>query len=329
MITAWKGLSSVLLSAAFAGLAFTPVASQTYPSPPIKFIVGFAPGSSTDLVARHLAEDLRQRLGQPVIVENRAGANGTIAAAMVARAAPDGYTLLVSNASTMTVNHLLYKDMKYDPLIDLTPVALVVSAPFILAINPNSPKTKSVDTFVDFVKLATSKPEAISYGSAGIGNLTHLSFELLGSIIGARMLHVPYAGSAPAQAALLSGEVDSVFDTPNGVPLVKSGRFKALAVSTPVRWRDLPDVPTVAESGYPAFVTSFWTGVIAPAKTPLPVLEALYMAIAAAVDDPKTKPLLLTQGNIDLLNSTDFRQKIAREGELNAEALKKAGIQKQ
>ncbi|MCX7363529.1 MAG: tripartite tricarboxylate transporter substrate binding protein [Alphaproteobacteria bacterium] len=321
-------LSRLLLSAALAGLAF-PATAQTYPSQPIKFVVGFAPGSSTDLVARYVAEDLRQRLGQPVIVENRAGANGSIAAGMVARAAPDGYTLLVSNASTMTTNHLLYKDITYDPLVSLVPVALVVSAPFILAINPNNPKTKSVANLADFVKLATSKPEAVSYGSAGIGNLTHLSFELLGSIVGARFLHVPYGGSAPAQAALLASEVDSVFDTPNGVPLINSGKFKALAVSTAVRWRDLPDVPSVAEAGYPAFATSFWTGVVAPANTPQPILDALYKAIAAGTEDAKTKAQLLTQGNIDLQDSPTFRRKIAREGELNAEVLKKAGIQKQ
>lgn len=324
-----KRLHGLLLAAAFIGVAAASATAQTYPSQPIRFVVGFSPGSATDLVARALAEDLRQRLGQPVIVENRAGANGSIAAAMVARAAPDGYTILVSNASTMTTNHLLYKDMKYDPLVDLTPVALVVSAPFILVVNPENPKTKSVATFADFVKLAKSKPDAINYGSGGVGNLAHLAADLLAATIGARMVHVPYAGAAPAQAALLSGEVDAVFDTPNAVPLIKSGRLKALAVSTNVRWRDLPDVPTVAESGYPAFSVSFWTGVVAPAKTPKPVIDTLYKAIAAATEDAKTKALLLTQGNIDVLDGTAFAKKIAQEGELNAEILKKAGIQKQ
>ena len=262
-------------------------------------------------------------------MENRAGANGSIAATMVARAPPDGYTILISNASTMTTNHLLYKDIKYDPLVDLAPVALVVSAPFILVINPENPKTRSVASFADFVTLAKSKPDLINYGSGGVGNLAHLSSELLGATIGARMVHVPYPGAAPAQAALLSGEVDAVFDVPNGVPLIKSGRLKALAVTTPVRWRDLPDVPTVAESGYPAYVTSFWTGVVAPAKTPRPVIDTLYKAVAAATEDAKTRALLLTQGNIDVIDGAAFRQKIAHEGELNAEVLKKAGIDKQ
>lgn len=330
MVAVWRRLSGLLLLAvALVGLGAASAAAQTYPSQPIRFIVGFSPGSATDLVARYLAEDLRQRLGQPVVVENRPGANGSIAAAMVARAAPDGYTILISNASTMTTNHLLYKDMKYDPLVDLAPVAMVISAPFVLVVNPSNAKTKSVATFADFVKLATAKPDAIDYGTGGIGNLAHLSFELLGTTIGARMVHVPYAGAAPAQAALLSGQVDAAFDTPNALPLIQSGRLKALAVSTTVRWRDLPDVPTVAESGYPSFVTSFWTGVVAPAKTPQPVIDTLYKAIVAATQDPKTKALLLAQGNIEVLDPAAFRKQIAHEGELNAEVLKKAGIEKQ
>jgi len=322
-----SGLS--LLAVALVGLGAASAAAQTYPSQPIRFIVGFSPGSATDLVARYLAEDLRQRLGQPVVVDNRPGANGSIAAAMVARAAPDGYTILVSNASTMTTNHLLYKDIKYDPLVDLAPVAMVISAPFVLVVNPSNAKTKSVTTFADFVKLATAKPDAIDYGTGGIGNLAHLSFELLGTTIGARMVHVPYAGAAPAQAALLSGQVDAAFDTPNALPLIQSGRLKALAVSTTARWRDLPDVPTVAESGYPSFATSFWTGVVAPAKTPQPMIDTLYKAIVAATEDPKTRALLLAQGNIEVLDPAAFRKQIAHEGELNAEVLKKAGIEKQ
>lgn len=329
MLRIWKGLSGLLLSSALAGLGAASAAAQTYPSQAIRFVVGFSPGSATDLVARYLAEDMRQRLGQTIVVDNRAGANGSIAATTVARSAPDGYTILISNASTMTTNHLLYKDIKYDPLVDLTPVALVVSAPFILVINPENPKTKSVQTFADFVKLAKSKPDLINYGTGGVGNLAHLSSELLATAIGARMVHVPYAGAAPAQAALLSGEVDAVFDVPNAVPLIKSGRLKALAVSTTTRWRDLPDVPTIAESGYPTFETSFWTGVVAPAKTPQPIIDTLYKAVVAATQDEKTKAQLMTQGNIDVLDGAAFRKKIAHEGELNAEVLKKAGIAKQ
>ena len=329
MVTVSRRLSGLWLGVALVGLMAASTVAQTYPSQPIRFIVGFSPGSATDLVARYLAEDLRQRLGQPVIVENRPGANGSIAATMVARAAPDGYTILISNASTMTANHLLYKDIKYDPQIDFVPVAMVISAPFVLVVNPSNPKTKSVATFADFVELARARPDAIDYGTGGIGNLAHLSFELLGATIGARMVHVPYAGAAPAQAALLSGQVDAAFDTPNALPLIQSGRLKALAVSTTVRWRDLPDVPTVAESGYPGFATSFWTGVIAPPKTPQPVIDTLYKAIVAATEDPKTKALLLAQGNIEVLAPAAFANKIAEEGKLNAEVLKKAGIEKQ
>lgn len=329
MFRMWKELSGLLLSAALVGLGSASASAQAYPSQPIRFVVGFSPGSSTDIVARYLAEDMRQRLGQSIVVENRAGANGSIAATTVARAAPDGYTILISNASTMTTNHLLYKDMKYDPLVDLTPVALVVSAPFILVINPENPKTKSVNNFADFVALAKSKPDLINYGTGGVGNLAHLSSELLAATIGARMVHVPYAGAAPAQVALLSSQVDAVFDTPNAVPLIKSGRLKALAVTTAVRWRDLPDLPTIAEQGYPGYGTSFWTGVVAPAKTPQPVIDTLYKAIVAATQNEKTRAQLLTQGNLEVLDGAAFRQKIVQEGDINAEVLKKAGIEKQ
>jgi len=312
-----------------ASLPFTAgnVTAQTYPSKPIKFLVGFAAGSSTDTVARILGQHVSARLGQPVVVENKAGANGMLAAAEVARAPADGHTVLISNSSTITVNHLLYKKMQYDPAKDFAPVSLVVSAPFILAINPDKDMGAPVNNLADLMKLAKTKPGQLSFGSAGLGNLTQLTMELLNGQAGVKMIHVPYKGASLAQAALLGKEIDMEFDTPGVVPQVKAGKLRALAVSTAQRWRDLPDVPTVAEQGYAGFDTSFWLAALAPAQTPPAVIRALYEAIRSAADDPATRALLLPQGNIQMLNPEQFAARIKAETQDNADIIKRANIQ--
>jgi tripartite-type tricarboxylate transporter receptor subunit TctC len=304
-------------------------AADTYPSRPIRFIVGFPAGNSTDLVGRILAEDLRVRLGQPVVVENRTGANGSVGAAAVAAAPPDGYTLLMSNASTMTVNHLLYRDARYHPLHDLLPVASITASPFLLAINPKNPRTSSNQTFQDFIALAKQRPGGITYGSPSNGNLAHLSFELLSKIAGIKLLHVPYRGAALAQNALVAGDVDVVFDTPSATPIFRSGVLKPLACSGPERWRDLPEVPTIAESGYPAFVTTYWNGLVTPANTPAPIIDRLYKAVLEASQMPATRQLLLQQGEISVLDPARFRERIAQDIEKNAEIIRTAGIEMQ
>ncbi|CAG9167113.1 tripartite tricarboxylate transporter substrate binding protein [Cupriavidus respiraculi] len=308
---------------AFAGNA---AHADTYPARPVKFLVGFAPGSSIDLVARIVATHLNGKLGQPVVVENRPGSNGMIAAAALANAEPDGHTVLISNSSTITVNPLLYQQMRYDVQRDFAPVSLIVSVPFILTTNPESEKTRAVNSVADLMKLARSKPDGLSYGSAGAGNLTQLSFELLNTMAGVKMVHVPYKGSAAAQIGLLGKEVDAAFDNPAAMPQIKAGKLRAIAVSSAQRWPDLPNVPSVAEQGYAGYDISFWVGAFVPAKTPPATVKALHEAILAAGEDPATKALLRQQGNILLLGPQPFAAKIKAETAQYAEIIKRSGI---
>ncbi len=317
---------SCLLLGAMLGLAPSFTFAQTYPAKPIRFVVGFPAGSTTDVMARILAEHVKNRLGQPVLVENKAGANGVLGAAEVARAQPDGYTLLVSNSSTITVNPLLYRNLQYAPARDFVPVVLVTAAPFVLVVNPEKDQGAPVATVADLVRVAKAKSGGLSYGSAGPGNLTHLSMELFAGQAGVKMLHVPYKATSLAQAALLAREVDAVFDTLGVVPQVKAGKLRALAVSTPQRWRDLPEVPAMAEAGFPGFDVSFWLGVLAPAQTPPVVVRALFEAIKSAGEVPATRASLLQQGDIMMLDPQQFAARIRRETDDNAATIKRAGI---
>jgi tripartite-type tricarboxylate transporter receptor subunit TctC len=300
--------------------------AQAYPAKPIRFVVGFSPGSSIDTVARIVADHLKTRLGQPVVIDNRTGANGMLAATELSRAPADGYTVLVSNSSTITVNPLLYgKKMAYDVERDLMPVSLVVSVPFILTVNPEKDTTAKVTNVGELVKLAKAQP--LLYGSAGIGNLTQLSMELLATQAGVKMTHVPYKGSAPAQLALLGKEVDAAFDNPAAMQQIKAGKLRAIAVSSAQRWRDLPDVPSIAEQGYPGYDISFWVGAFVPANTPPAVVKALADAMKAASDDPATRELLAKQGNILALGPKEFAVRIKQETAQYAEIIKRSNIE--
>src|SRR5689334_11370858 len=261
------------------GLAETD--ASAWPNRPVRLIVGYPAGGSTDICARILAEDFRTRLPQPV-VENRTGANGSLGAAQVA-ASTDGHTLLVSNTSTMTVNHLLYRETHYHPLRDLLPIATITISPFILVINPRNPRTQGVRTLQDLIALAQRRPGRVTYASAGVGNLQHLHMEQLLAVAGVQMLHVPYRGSSLATNAMVAGEVDALLDTPTtGGPLIQAGTFAALATTGETRWRELPEVPTVKEAGYPDFTAVFWNGLVAPANTPPELVQRLYAMMQAA-----------------------------------------------
>lgn len=300
--------------------------AQTYPAKPIRFVVGFSPGSSIDTVARIVAEHLKTRLGQPVTVDNRTGANGMLAASELARAPADGYTVLVSNSSTITVNPLLYgKKMAYDVERDLAPVSLVVSVPFILTVNPEKDSTAKVMNVGDLVKLAKTQP--LAYGSAGVGNLTQLSMEMLATQAGVKLTHVPYKGSAPAQLALLGKEVDAAFDNPAAMQQIKAGKLRAIAVSSAQRWRDLPEVASIAEQGYAGYDISFWVGAFVPAATPPAVVKVLADAMQAAAEDPGTRELLAKQGNILALGPKDFAARIKQETAQYAEIIKRSNIE--
>jgi tripartite-type tricarboxylate transporter receptor subunit TctC len=321
-VSTWLAAGAIALSTA------APIAASAadYPNAPVKFVVGFSPGSTIDTVARIVGEALSTRMGQSFVVDNKTGANGMIAARAVAQAKPDGYTILVSNSSSITVNPLLYKDLQYDPLKDFAPVTTVVSVPFILTINADNPRVAGVTDVKSLVALAKSKPNTISYGSAGNGNLMHLAGAQLAAMSDVQMLHVPYRGAAPMEAGLLSKEVDFGFDTLSGVPLIKAGKLRALAVSTADRWHDLPDVPAVAELGYPDFDISFWVGIFAPAGTPPDVVERLNREIAAVAKDPTVRARLAAQGNPSTQSPQAFRQKIADELKQNEALIKRANI---
>ena len=245
-------------------------------------VVGFPPGGINDIAARLIAPKLSADLGQPVVVDNRAGAGGTIGADFVSKARPDGYTLLLGSVSNLAMAVSLYKSLPYNPTKDFTAVALVAASPNILVVNPEFP----VHSVKDLIALAKQKPETINYASAGIGTSNHLTVELLKVMAGIDLVHVPYKGDAPAITAVLANQVPMMFPTlPVALPYVKAGKLRAIAVSSTKRSPLLPDVPTVAEfGGLPKFAVSIWVGVVAPPGTPKTIVDKLNAAIRKAVD---------------------------------------------
>ncbi|HUQ24134.1 MAG TPA: tripartite tricarboxylate transporter substrate binding protein [Burkholderiales bacterium] len=268
-----------------AGSAF----AQSWPTKPIRVMVPFPPGGSTDIVARILASKLEKPLGQPLVVENRGGAGGTIGAAAGAKAAPDGYLLTFGSTSTHVVAPGVYQKLEYDPVKDFAPISLVAVTPYLLAVNPQV-AAKNVQELVALMK---AQPGKLNYASAGIGSTTHLAMEMLNLAAQTSAVHVPYNGNGPAATALMGGQVEILFGSlPSLLPTAKSGRVRALAVGTPKRSPSLPDVPTVAESGYPGFDASLWLAFFAPAGTPQPIIDRLQREIAATVQQPDTREAL-------------------------------------
>ena len=266
--------------------------AQTWPSRPVHLIVPFPAGSSPDLVARILTEKLAPALGQPVLVENRPGAGGNLGTALVAKAAPDGYTLGFSIPGPLAVNTVLYKKMEYDPLKDLAPVCLVAASPNVLVVDP----ALGVDSVKELVALAKSQPGKLNYGSVGNGSASHLTMELFKEAAGVDLVHVPYPGSPQVNAAILSGQIAAGFVVPaTAMSLIQSGRLKALAVTSSVRSVLLPEYPTLVESGYPEVVSTAWQGVVAPVSTPRPIIERLSRELIAIVrsDDVRDKLIRL------------------------------------
>lgn len=307
-----RALIRALPAVPLAGYA-TRSAAQAYPNKQIRFLVGFPAGSTTDAIARVLAEQVRSKLGQPAVVENRAGANGVLGVSEAARAAADGYTILVTNSSSITVNPQVYKKIPYLPERDFTPLVLAVSAPFFLTVNPGNERTAGVNSLADMIALAKSKPGQFTYGTGGVGNLAHLGFELINNKVGIKTNHVPYKSSNLAQLGMLSKEIDFQLDTPTAIPLIKAGKIKALAVTSPKRWPDMPDLPTVAELGYPSFEITFWLGALVPAQTPPAIIQTLYEAIRGIRDEPNALKQLQQQGQVDLIGPQEFAARIRLE----------------
>src|SRR3990170_3614114 len=243
-----------------------------WPAKAMHMIVPFPPGSSPDLIARMLGEKLGTALGHPVIVENRPGAGGNLGTALIAKAAPDGYTIGLSIGGPLAVNTVLYSKLPYDPFTDLAPITLVAASPNVLVVDPKL----GVGSVKEFVALAKSQPGKLNYGSVGNGSASHLTMELLKTQAGIDIVHVPYPGSPQVNTAIAGGQIAAGFVVPaTAMPLVRGGRMKALAVTSSVRSAVLPELPTVAEAGFPGFQSTAWLGMVAPAKTPGPIVDRI------------------------------------------------------
>ncbi len=298
--------------------------SDSYPTRPIRFIAANAPGGGLDITARAIAPKLTAVLGQQVIVDNRAGAAGSVAAEIVAKSAPDGYTIMVASIGGLAVNTHLYKGLGYDPLRDLAAITWAVSGSNVLVVHP-SVQAKSVQ---ELIALAKAQPGKLSYGSSGAGNAGHLAGELFKGMAGINMVHIPYKGGAPAMIDLLAGQIQLIFSSaPTAVPQVKNGKIRGLAVTTLKRSVVLPDLPTVSEAGLPGFEADNWYGVVTTMKTPRPIIDRLNVEIVKALHAPDVKQLLLTQG-LEVRTSTpqEFGAYIKSEYEKWGKVIRTAGI---
>ena len=313
----------LVMIAAAAVLATSAAHAQTYPTKPVHVIVPFTPGSATDVVARTVAQALSTRMGQVFVVENRPGAGGTIGANLVAKAAPDGYTLLV-NSSGHTVNPSIYPSLPFDTAKDLAGISLLAEQPNILVVAPS----KGWKTAGDLVKAAKAEPGKLTYASAGAGSATHMNAEKFRVSAGIDTMHIPYKGTPEALTDTMNGRVDYFFaPVIAALPMVRDNRVTALAVGSAKRASVLPDVPTTEEAGYPGSAYNFWVGMLAPAGTPPAIVEQLNKEITAALASPEVKDRLAALGaDAAPMPSADFDKMIAQELKDNAALVKQAGI---
>ena len=275
-----------------AALLSAQAVAQQFPSKPITMVVGFEPGGGTDTVARVVAKFLAENLGQQVLVENRAGAGGNIAVDYTIKSAPDGYTIVLANVGSLTVNPHLMK-LGYDPLTDLAPVTMAVIFPNIIVTHPKA----NAKTLAEFIKRAKEKPNTVTYGSSGVGGAGHLAGALLEQMAHIQLVHVPYKGGGPAMRGLVGGEIDSYISTPvAAMPHIQSGRVFAIASTGAKRSTALPNVPTIAESGYPGYEAVNWYAYLAPAKTPRPIVDQLNRELVKVLRTPAAVSLLEKQG---------------------------------
>jgi len=283
-------MKQLLIALSMALASSVGVAAETWPAKPVRIIVPFPPGSSPDLIARMLADKLAQALGQPVIVENKPGAGGNLGTGLVAKAEPDGYTLGLSIPGPLAVNTVLYKKMEYDPFKELAPITLVALSPNVLVVDPKL-GVNTVKEFIDYVK---ARPGKLNYGSVGNGSASHLTMELLKMRSGMDIVHVPYPGSPQVNTAIVSGQIQAGFVVPaTAMALAQAGRLEALAVTSSVRSVVVPELPTVAEAGFPGFESSAWIGMVAPAKTPKPIIDRLSRELVAIVRSQEVREKML------------------------------------
>ena len=300
-------------------------AQSDFPNKPVKLVIGFAPGGSTDIVGRIVAQKLGERLGQPVVIENKAGAGGTIGADATAKAAPDGYTLTLGTTSTHAIAAGAYSKLPYNPVSDFTPISLVAITPYLLVVNPSVP----AKTLPEFVTHAKSQAGKMNYASAGNGTATHLAMEMLKDAAKLDIVHVPYKGNAPADLAILSGEVQTVFGSmPALLQNAKAGKVRPIAVGTLVRSPALPDVPTVAEQGFAGFEAALWLGIMGPANMPKPVVDRLHREIVAIVATPEFKAAMDANGAEPLSSKSpeEFRDMLRGQVDKYVKITKAIGI---
>jgi len=315
-------LLAIVAAAVAAPFTFAQGAA-TYPAKPVRLVVPFPAGGTTDILARAVAQRLSEAWGRQVIVDNRPGAGGNIGSDLVAKAAPDGYTLLMGTVGTHAINPSLYKNMPYDHVKDFAPVILVAGVPNVLVVNPSLP----VHSVTELIAYAKANPGKLNFASSGNGTSIHLSGELFKAMTGVEMTHVPYKGSAPALTDLIGGQVQLMFDNlPSSLPFIKAGKLRALAVTSGARAAALPDLPTLAESGLPGFEASSWFGVLAPAGTSRDIVAKLNGAIAGWLASPEAKEKLLAQGAIAAGGTPeDFARHIGAETAKWAKVVKASG----
>jgi tripartite-type tricarboxylate transporter receptor subunit TctC len=318
-----KTLFATIAALAVAVVPMTS-AAQAYPTKPIRLVVAFPAGGSTDIIARLVAQRLGERLGQQVIVDNRGGAGGTIGTEIAARAAPDGHTLTMGTTSTHVIAPAAYAKVSYDPVKDFSPITLVASTPYLLVLHPGV----KANNLKEFVALAKSQPGKMNFASAGTGSTTQLAMEMLKIAAGIDIVHVPYGGNGPAGTATLGGQVQALFGSmPAVLPHAQAGRLRPIAVGTATRSPALPNVPTVAESGYPGFEVSLWLGFFAPKGTPQPVLNRLQKELTEIANNAEMKAQFEKNGASSVTNTpAEMNALMKTELEKYSKVVKAAGV---
>lgn len=314
-----------LLSALFFSLLFaTAIFAQDFPTKPIKIIVPFPPGGATDTISRAVAERLQAVLNKPVIVENKAGASGNIGVAEVVRSAPDGYTLVMGAAQTLTINHQLFDKMGFTPQKDLAPIVVVASVPNVLVVANRLP----AKNLQELIALAKANPGKFSSGSSSTGGTPHLTLEMFKTVTGTSIVHVPYKGSAPALQDLAGGQIEMMFDNlPAALPLISGGRVRPIGVTSLKRTASAPDIPTLDEMGLKGFETQGWFGLLAPAETPFAILEKLNVEVNKMIQSPEFRERLVKAGADPVGGSIDdFRQRLKAETDRWGRVIKEANV---
>jgi tripartite-type tricarboxylate transporter receptor subunit TctC len=320
-----RWILAVPLAATLAWAATTvPSLAADYPSKPIRMVIPFPPGGPNDMLGRLLADEMGKNLGQAIVVENRGGAGGTIGTDVVAKAAPDGYTILLSGTASLSIAPSLYKHMNYDPIKDLSPIGLVGTAPSVLLINPKLP----INNVAELIAYAKANPGKLNFASAGIGTPPHLAGELFKSMAGADMVHVPYKGGGPAMVDLMAGQVQMYFcGISSALPQIKQKTVKPLAVTSQKPTEQMPDMPTIASSGLPGYAVENWYAIVAPPRTPAPIIERLNTALNKILGEANVKKQMALLG-IDPQGSTPAELATYQKTEMDkwAKVTKDAGI---